>query len=127
MARNRSKLSAHGPQSRKSPLFSPCVRENRKYLAFLTLAALIQRKTAELFRGGGKLALKPWGDCTSIMARKTRISGYLINEARKRVSEVDLMSGKYPLSFLERRCAERIQSRPNCCGDRANVAPLLQQ
>ena len=44
------------------------------------------------------------------MARKTRISAYLNEARKKRVSEVDLMSGKYPLSLLERRLAERIQS-----------------
>ena len=52
------------------------------------------------------------------MARKSKINAYLIKwmndkHARDRVSEVDLMSEKYPMSFdlrIERRSAERIAS-----------------
>lgn len=53
---------------------------------------------------------------TAAVTGKNEIRAYLwaINEARKkRVSEVDLMSGKNPLSFLrriERQWAERIPS-----------------
>ena len=51
-----------------------------------------------------------------LVTRKNEIRAYLwaVNESRrKRVSEVGLMSGKYPLSFLrriERQWAERIPS-----------------
>jgi hypothetical protein len=61
--------------------------------------------------GGSSASLE---DAKVALARKNENSAYLTDEsAQERVSEVDLMSGKYPSSFqrrVERQWAERIKS-----------------
>jgi hypothetical protein len=70
--------------------------------------------------GGSSASLE---DAKVALARKNENSAYLIDEsAQERVSEVDLMSGKYPFSFqrrIERQWAERIKSLRQITGQSA--------
>jgi hypothetical protein len=68
---------------------------------------------------------RQWRDWTEITARKIEINAYLVGRCtRERVSEVDLMSSNYLLSFLRQIAVAAERALQRALGTGGSLIPI---